>query len=229
MREIVLDSETTGLDPENDKIIEIGAVEVWNFVRTGRTYHQYINPLKEVSAGAFKVHGLSNDFLKDKPPFHKVVDSFLEFIGNAPLVAQNAPFDIAFLNNELRRLRRPGLTNLVVDTLPLAREVKKGGYHNLDALCKFFKIDNSKRDKHGALLDAEILSEVYLALRGGRQFGMELALVGRDTAWTRPDYGPREFVPRITEAELTAHLAFIAGIKNSIWSTYAVHELAEAA
>lgn len=173
MRQIVLDTETTGLDPsQGHKIIEIGCVELVNRRLTGRHYHQYINPEREVDAGAFAVHGISNAMLADKPVFSRVAAAFLEFVGDAELIIHNAAFDIGFLDSELNQLRA-GFGSLtqrcsVIDTLLLARNKHPGQKNNLDALCKRYGVDNSQRDLHGALLDAEILADVYLLMTGGQ-------------------------------------------------------------
>lgn len=170
-RELVLDTETTGLDPNTgDRIVEIGAVELINHMPTGRTYHQYINPERDMPQGAFDVHGLSSEFLSDKPVFKAIADDFLKFVGDDKMVIHNASFDMKFLNAELKWV---GLTVLpmdqAVDTLEIARRKYPGAQNSLDALCRRFGIDNSMREKHGALLDSEILAEVYLELLGGRQ------------------------------------------------------------
>lgn len=171
MREIVFDTETTGFDVDNgDRLVEIGAVELVNHVPTGKTFHQYINPEREVPEEAFKVHGLSYDFLKDYPTFDKVADQWLAFAGDAILVAHNASFDFKFINGQLKELGKPlHEWKNVVDTLEIARNMFPGARCSLDALCKRFEIDNSQRTKHGALLDAELLAEVYLELLGGRE------------------------------------------------------------
>lgn len=170
-REIVFDTETTGFEyAKGERLVEIGAVELINHMPTGVTYHQYINPEKEVPEEAFKVHGLSYDFLKDYPTFDKVADEWLDFIGDAVLVAHNASFDINFVNYELKQLGKSEITwDRVVDTLEIARLLFPGARCNLDALCKRFDIDNSNRTLHGALLDAQLLAEVYLELLGGRE------------------------------------------------------------
>ncbi len=176
MREIVLDTETTGFEPdEGDRIVEIGAVELLDHVPTGRTYHQYINPQRSMPQGAFEVHGLGDDFLADKPVFAEIADAFLEFVGDARLVIHNAAFDMKFLNAELGWVNRPLIAaDRAIDTLAIARRKFPGSPASLDALCRRFGIDNSARTLHGALLDSEILAEVYLELIGGRQpdFGL---------------------------------------------------------
>ena len=171
MREIVLDTETTGFDPETgDRIVEIGGVELYNHVATGRTYHQYINPERSMPAEAFEVHGLGDDFLSDKPKFAQIGQDFVDFVGDARLVIHNAAFDMKFLNAELRWMGLPALPmERAIDTLGMARKKFPGSPATLDALCRRFNIDNSARTLHGALLDSEILAEVYLELIGGRQ------------------------------------------------------------
>lgn len=230
MREIVLDTETTGLDAtRGDRIIEIGAVELVNHFPTGRTYHQYINPQRPVSAGALEVHGLSDDFLADKPVYEEIADRFAEFIGNDILVIHNAPFDIGFINAELDRLNRAPLElDRVIDTLFMARRKHPAGPNSLNALCARYGIDNSRRDKHGALLDAELLADVYIEMIGGRQatFGLSPADQQQGdpseparviTAATRPV----PLAPRLTQADIDAHRAFVATLgENAIWQRY---------
>ncbi|RMF09710.1 MAG: DNA polymerase III subunit epsilon, partial [Alphaproteobacteria bacterium] len=174
MREIVFDTETTGLDPaQGDRLVEIGCVELYNLVPTGKTFHVYINPERDMPQAAYEVHGLSEAFLRDHPVFAEVAADFLDFIGDATLVAHNAEFDMKFINAELTRLGFPPIGNdRVIDTLAIARRNFPGSPATLDALCKRFGIDNSARTKHGALLDAELLADVYLELRGGRQVGL---------------------------------------------------------
>lgn len=173
MRQIVLDTETTGLETSQDhRIIEIGCVEVVNRKLTGRHYHQYINPQRAVDAGAFEVHGISDEFLADKPLFHQVVEEFMAFVDGAELVIHNAPFDVGFINHELAKLKpQRGVVEAnctITDTLVMARQKHPGQRNSLDALCKRYFVDNSQRDLHGALLDAEILADVYLAMTGGQ-------------------------------------------------------------
>ena len=227
MREIVLDTETTGFDPETgDRLVEIGAVELNGHIPTGKTYHQYINPEREVPQDAVDVHGLTLDFLRDKPVFSKVADDFLAFIGNAKLVIHNAAFDIKFLNAELKWLGRPTIPwERAIDTLAIARNKFPGSPASLDALCRRYGIDNSARTLHGALLDSEILAEVYLELIGGRQPDLVLA----DATTKRTGTGPTEFegpksrpapLPwRLTEEERVAHAAFVGDMgDNALWS-----------
>lgn len=219
MREIVIDTETTGLDPRNgDRIVEIAAVELVNHLPTGKVFHHYLNPERAMSEDAFAVHGLSTDFLADKPRFGEIAQSFIEFIDGARLVIHNAEFDLAFLNAELGRLSLTALgRDRAIDTLALARQKFPGAQASLDALCRRFAIDNSARAKHGARLDAELLSEVYLELIGGRQpvLGLVSAAVTSITQTTVVVRPPRVHAP--TEEELAAHAAFIAGMKEPIW------------
>lgn len=227
MREIVLDTETTGFEPETgDRIVEIGAVELYNHVPTGKTYHQYINPERSMPQEAFEVHGLGDDFLRDKPLFAQIVDEFLEFIGDSKLVIHNATFDVKFLNAELGWLKRPLLPkDCAVDTLAIARRKFPGSPASLDALCRRFGIDNSSRTLHGALLDSEILADVYLELIGGKQPDLVLSPVrqgggsdGGDDNW-RPQRRPEPLSPRITDEEKAAHAAFVEKLgEAALWS-----------
>ncbi|RWR31105.1 DNA polymerase III subunit epsilon [Sinirhodobacter populi] len=227
MREIVLDTETTGFEPgEGDRIVEIGAVELFNHVPTGRTYHQYINPERDMPTEAFNVHGLSAEFLSDKPVFAAIAQDFLDFIGgDSKLVIHNASFDMKFLNAELSWVKKPLIADdRAVDTLMMARRKFPGSPASLDALCRRFNIDNSSRTLHGALLDSEILADVYLELIGGRQPGFGLTIEparNRTTAvseeW-RPRPRPVPLPPRLTEEEAQAHEAFVAKLgENAIW------------
>jgi len=230
MRELVLDTETTGLDPLNgDRLVEIGCVEVFNHIATGKTYHQYINPERDMPAGAFAVHGLSEEFLSGYPVFADVVDAFLDFIGDDPLVIHNAQFDMGFINAELRRLKRPALPmSQSVDTVSMARRRFPGAPASLDALCRRFDIDNSSRTKHGALLDAELLAEVYLELRGGRQPGLSLAAAEAGASSANDEAEPAVLQPGTelrpprphapTAEEIAAHDAFVATLKEPLWS-----------
>ena len=189
MREIVWDTETTGFDPfAGDRIVEIGAVELNQHLPTGRVYHQYINPERDMPPGAFEVHGLSIDFLKDFPVFSDIARDFIDFVGDATLIAHNAKFDMKFINAELKNTNLPQVPlNQSLDTLEIARKKFPGAQNSLDALCRRFNIDNSSRQKHGALLDSEILAEVYLELVGGRQPDFSLSLVGQSNLETTSD------------------------------------------
>ncbi len=225
MREIVLDTETTGLDPAGgDRIVEIGCVELVNHLASGETFQCYINPERDMPEGAFRVHGLSGKFLADKPIFADIAEGFLEFIAGDKLVIHNAAFDLGFLNAELERIGRPILPPArAIDTVALARCKYPGAPANLDALCRRFEIDNSERDLHGALLDAELLAEVYLELVGGRQPDLVLPasqLGGADKgAETNADgaRAPRPHAP--SSEEQAAHTAFIATLDDPIWKS----------
>lgn len=229
MREIVLDTETTGLSPDQGhRVVELGCVELLNRIPTGATFHVYLNPDRDMPAEAFAVHGLSAEFLKDKPRFADVADDFLAFIGDAPLVAHNAGFDFGFICHELKRAARAELSrDRVVDTLMLARRRHSAGPYSLDALCGRYGIDNSRRTKHGALLDAEILAEVYLELIGGRQAKLgltdttEVGVIGSDGSVTvRVRETP--LAARLTDADREAHAAFIATLGDgALWLSYA--------
>ena len=231
LREIVLDTETTGIDHgKGDRVIEIGCVELINHVPTGKFFHAYINPEFPVSQGAFGVHGLSNEFLADKPVFAAVAETFADFIGDARLVIHNAAFDVGFLNAEYTRLGRQAIVlDACVDTLSLARRKHPGASNNLDALCSRYGIDNSRRTKHGALLDAEILAEVYIELIGGKQTGLDLTVrpSGRSIpafqtgAAASREMRPRSFLSRLTDAEQAAHAAFVATLgPHTLWDVY---------
>ena len=228
MREIVFDTETTGLDPfQGHRLIEIGCVELVNRIPSGQIFHRYLDPERDVPAEAFAIHGLSAEFLKDKPLFTEIVDEWLDFIGDAPLVAHNAMFDLGFLNAELERARRSLITReRLVDTLLLARRKHPGGPNRLDDLCARYGIDNSRRTKHGALLDAEILAEVYLELIGARQAQLILVETGNGAAGAHAGAGvnrarPGALAPRLTAHERDAHLAFLTTLgENAIWRDY---------
>lgn len=234
MREIVLDTETTGLDPlRGDRLVEIGCVEIFNRMPTGQTFHRYINPERDMPQEAFAVHGLSSEFLGDKPLFAQIVDEFLEFVGDAPLVIHNASFDIGFINAELDRLKRQAIgRDRLVDTLLLARRKHPGVSNRLDDLCSRYAIDNSRRTKHGALLDAELLAEVYIDLIGARQSQLILVeSVSRQSGGTL-DMPRRQrrvpLAPRVTEADRIAHRDFIATLgEKAIWMEFVGTEVLE--
>src|SRR5690348_5273054 len=219
MREIVLDTETTGLDPlRGDRLVEVGCIELVNRMPTGQTFHRYINPQREMAAEAFAVHGLSTEFLADKPLFHEVVEEFLTFIGDAPLVIHNA---------ELDRLKQPPIPrDRLVDTLLLARRKHPGVSNRLDDLCSRYAIDNSRRTKHGALLDAELLAEVYVDLIGARQSVLILAAESQEirvgiTGEAARRQRPVPLAVRVTEADRDAHRAFVATLGDKpIWTEY---------
>jgi DNA polymerase-3 subunit epsilon len=228
MREIVFDTETTGLNPlTGDRMVEIGCVELFNRVETGRTYHAYFNPGRSMPSGAEAVHGLSDAFLADKPSFHETCKDLLEFFGDSPLIAHNASFDFGFLNHELSLCGRPlvCLTRMV-DTLVLARQRHPGAKHSLDALCTRFGVDRSLRIKHGALIDAQLLAQCYIELTGGRQIGLSLAaeISAASQAQRLADSAPiiikvRPPRPhRPSEEELARHAAFVASLVDPIWA-----------
>lgn len=224
MREIVFDTETTGFSfKDGDRMVEIGCVELINKVETGRTFHAYYHPERTMPPEAQRVHGLSDAFLSDKPLFGAQVDDLIEFLGDAPLVAHNATFDFAFLNGELVRSgRKPIDMARMVDTLVIAKSRHPGAKHSLDALCSRYGIDRSHRVVHGALLDAQLLSQVYVELSGGRQIGLTLVSETIETQTTfQPDAAPAIARPaRIftaSDAELARHAAFISKLTNPIW------------
>ncbi|CEG10072.1 DNA polymerase III subunit epsilon [Afipia felis] len=226
MREIVLDTETTGLDAlRGDRLVEIGCVEMFNHMPTGQTYHVYINPERDMPQEAFAVHGLSSEFLSDKPLFAAVAEDFLTFIGDAPLIIHNASFDIGFINMELERVKRAAIPReRLVDTLLLARRKHPGVSNRLDDLCSRYAIDNSRRTKHGALLDAELLAEVYIDLIGARQSSLILAET-RTTSIRVVEVERRvrevPLPPRMTPEEIEAHRAFVATLgDNPIWREF---------
>jgi DNA polymerase-3 subunit epsilon len=225
MREIVLDTETTGLDPfQGHRVVEIGCVELLNRIPTGVTFHRYLNPERDMPQEAFNVHGLSIDFLKDKPLFVDVADEFLEFVGDATLIAHNASFDYGFLCAELERCQRAALTrDRVIDTIALARRKHSAGPYSLDALCVRYGIDNSRRTKHGALLDAEILADVYLELIGARQASLVLVetLAGRGGKRVAASPRPIALPLRISDDDRAAHRDFIATLgEEPLWRHY---------
>ncbi|MCB1358245.1 MAG: DNA polymerase III subunit epsilon [Maritimibacter sp.] len=246
MREIVLDTETTGFDAKTgDRMVEIGAIELVNHMPTGKTYHQYINPERDMPAGAFEVHGLGPDLLtppraaengeitlRDKPVFREIGQAFLDFIGDARLVIHNAKFDVPFLNAELGWIDLPQIPmERAIDTLEIARKKFPGSPASLDALCRRFGIDNSHRTLHGALLDSEILAEVYLELIGGRQPGLVLSPTPQDSrnpeereaADWRPKPRPKPLAARLTKEEAAAHAAFVDGLGDgALWKKFSL-------
>jgi DNA polymerase-3 subunit epsilon len=228
MREIVLDTETTGLDPQDGhRIVEIGAVELFNHVPTGNVYHQYINPLISMPDQAFAIHGLSDEFLSDKPKFSEIAKEFLDFIGSAKLVIHNAAFDIKFINAELKSIDEEEITfDRATDTLAIARKKFPGSPASLDSLCRRFKIDNSARVVHGALLDSQILAEVYLELVGGKQpdFALNIANVSNENNNSifnekRAQVRKEKLKSRLTTEEKANHESFIKKLgDSSMWS-----------
>jgi DNA polymerase-3 subunit epsilon len=229
MREIVIDTETTGLDAANDRIVEIGCVELLNHIPTGQRKQFYVNPGRRMAAEAAAVHGLTDQFLADKPPFAQIVDELIAFIGDAPLIAHNADFDFAFLNAEFGRLgQTPIAAHRMIDTLMLARRKHPAGPNSLDALCSRYYVDASRRTLHGALLDAELLAEVYVELIGGRQASLILTEETEGGGFALPGGGvlrvgqrpePRLF--RVSEAEMAAHRERLQILgANAIWLTY---------
>lgn len=226
MREIVFDTETTGLNAnDGDRIVEIGALELINRVETGRTYHAYFNPDRPMNPDAQAIHGLSDTFLADKPRFEDCVEDLLDFFEDSPLIAHNAMFDLGFLNAELRRCGRLTLPqSRIIDTLAIARSRHPGAKHSLDALCTRFGVDRSLRVKHGALIDTQLLAQVYVELTGGRQIGLSLAETPvTDAAEMPAPIGPTMTHGRVgrvdqpTADELAAHAAFIAGLDSPLW------------
>ncbi len=226
MREIVLDTETTGLDPNSGhRIVEIGCIELHHHLPTGETWQSYVNPERDIPDGAFQVHGLSEEFLSKQPVFAGIAGDFLDFIADSKLVIHNAAFDLGFINAELTRLGFPPIPrSRGVDTVQMARSRYPGAQANLDALCRRFGIDNSARAKHGALLDAELLAEVYLELTGGRQPNFELAgkqaappetTAAASASGRTPGRTPRPHAPN--EEEAAAHAAFLGRLENPIW------------
>ncbi len=231
MREIVLDTETTGFDAQGkDRVIEIGCVELLNYMPTGETFHVYINPKRDVPIEAQNVHGITTQFLKDKPLFREIADDFIEFIQDDTLIIHNAPFDVGFLNAELDRVNRPLVQmTRVLDTLALARRKYPAGPNSLDALCKRYNIDNSNRTYHGALLDSELLADVYLELTGQRQANLELASANKNSAdetkttttSEAPKKRPTPLNSRITPESTKAHEAFLKTIKTTpLWAQF---------
>ena len=221
MKEIILDTETTGLDPKlGHRIVEIGAIELINHIPTDKTYHCYINPEREVDQGAFEVHGLSTQFLSQFETFENVVDEFNAFIKGDPIIIHNAPFDIGFLNSELLAIGRNAIDeNRIIDTLPMARQKFPGAQVNLNALCRKYNIDNSHRDLHGALVDADLLASVYLELIGGKQPGLQLATERKKQGITETvvQKGRVKRVFAVNATELEAHSRLLDSLANPIW------------
>jgi DNA polymerase-3 subunit epsilon len=227
MREIIFDTETTGLDPlAGDRLVEIGCIELVNRFPTGKTFHFYFNPERDMPETAFKIHGLSIEFLKDKPLFAEKADDLIAFLGDAQLVAHNAMFDLGFLNAELERIGRAVVSReRMIDTLLLARRKHPGGSNRLDDLCQRYQIDNSRRTKHGALLDAELLAEIYVELIGARQASLVLSQSATPAAAAGAIVVVRErsapLAIRLTEEERAAHRSFIATLgEAAIWRDY---------
>ena len=225
IREVCFDTETTGFDPaQGHRVVEIACVEIFDLLPTGREFHVHVDPERDVPAEATKVHGLTREFLRGKPKFAQVAREFLDFIGDAQLVAHNASFDIRFVDAELRRLRMPPLANRYVDTVALARRKFPGAKASLDDLCRRFGIDLSGREKHGALIDTQLLARVYLELNGGRERKLGLVVGDADVA-TAP-VAQRVFrapspLGLPSEEELALHGAFVGGLKNPLWDSLA--------
>lgn len=231
-RQIVLDTETTGLDPrKGDRLVEIAGIEIGNLMPTGRSFHKYINPERDMPEEAYRIHGLSGDFLKDKPKFADICEEFIDFIGDAKLVIHNAEFDMKFINAELAMISRPPIEMArIVDTLALARRKHPGAPNSLDALCARYKIDNSHRTRHGALLDSELLAEVYLELMGGRQSTLALAVNQKSqTPGAQQHAAQREYLSqRATEIastlaaeEYEEHLKLVEGLgEKALWKAF---------
>jgi DNA polymerase-3 subunit epsilon len=220
IREIVIDTETTGLDPaQGHRLVEVGAVELVNHLPTGRSFHSYLNPERDVPEDALRVHGLTAEFLSGYPTFPEIVDDLLAFLGEAPLIAHNAAFDLRFIDAELRRCRRDALgLARARDTLAMAQRRFPGAPASLDALCRRFAIDATARTKHGALLDSELLAEVYLHLLGGRQADLGLVIGGAVVTATAATRAPRPPRPHAASPEeLAAHAAFIARLHDPVW------------
>jgi len=224
MREVALDTETTGLSPvQGDRLVEIGCVELINYLPTGKTFHKYINPERDVPEGARRVHGLSEEFLADKPKFKEIADEFLEFIGDSKLVIHNAKFDMGFINAELVRIKKPTLPmTRAIDTLQMARDKFKGARASLDALCKRFNISlESREDRHGALIDTELLAKVYLELKGGKQRtllsggGNEKKVSASNVSVKKVDRKKRDFPP--SDEEVSEHNEFLKQINKPAW------------
>ena len=224
MRKIVLDTETTGLRPsEGHRVIEIAAIEIIDYLPTGKTYQQYINPQRDVPETSFKVHGLSYEFLKDKPLFEQIVNEFLEFVGKDPIVAHNIDFDIGFLNYELKACGQDILKNEKIDTVSIAREKFPGQSVSLDALCKRFAIDNTQREKHSATIDTELLARVYIELMDARELSLDLnnvKVIGKvSSSFNTEKIKNRNLASRLTDHEKKLHDSFIKTLgEHSIWN-----------
>lgn len=237
MREIIFDTETTGLSPlTGDRLVEIGCVELFNRVETGRTFHAYFNPGRSMPSGAEAIHGLTDIFLSDKPAFQDRCEELLEFLGDCPLIAHNASFDFGFLNHELNLCGRPLIClSRMIDTLVLARQRHPGAKHSLDALCTRFGVDRSLRIKHGALIDAQLLTQVYIELTGGRQIGLSLAPSSTSADAQLGDAGPQPVKAAIrpprphcaSHEELERHVAFLRTISDPIWNRLDATRLTE--
>ncbi|MBL8599500.1 MAG: DNA polymerase III subunit epsilon [Devosia sp.] len=229
-----MDTETTGLSPlTGDRVVEIGGVELFNHIPTGKTFHQYINPDRQMTADAYNVHGLSDEFLRDKPRFAEIADNMLAFFGDATLIAHNAPFDVSFLNFELEKAGRPALRNPIIDTVAVARDKHPGARVSLDALCKHYGIDNSRRTLHGALLDSEILADVYLELIGGRQVALALveevnvSYAGATLVAHAAPQRPTPLPSRLDAETLAAHMSLIRTMgEAALWGYYRDEEAA---
>ena len=223
MRQIVLDTETTGLRPsEGHRVIEIAAIEIVNYLPTGNIYQQYINPQRDVPEASFKVHGLSYEFLKDKPLFENIINKFLEFVGNDPIIAHNVDFDVGFLNHELRECGLPTLKNKKIDTVTIAREKFPGQSVSLDALCKRLSIDNTQRERHSAVIDTELLAKVYIELLDARELSLDLDVTKKQsssqTSFDISQIQNRDLPNRLTDDEKIAHAKFIETLgDNAIW------------
>ncbi len=228
MRQIFLDTETTGLNPaQGHRIIEIAAVELINRRFTDKHFHVYLNPERDIEAAAQEVHGITLEFLQDKPLFHEVVDEFLDFVSGAELIIHNAPFDVGFINMELGKIERPNIETFchsIIDTLKMAKDMRPGQRNNLDALCRFYNIDNSKRTLHGALLDAELLADVYMAMTRGQE-SLLMDLVETKNAFADAGQSPRNTTIKVltaTESELEAHQQYLEGLSkggNCVWNS----------
>lgn len=228
MRQIFLDTETTGLNPaQGHRIIEIAAVELINRRLTDKHFHVYLNPERDIEAAAQEVHGITVEFLQDKPLFHEIADEFLDFISGAELIIHNAPFDVGFINVELGKIERPNIETFchsIIDTLRMAKDMRPGQRNNLDALCRFYNIDNSKRTLHGALLDAELLADVYMAMTRGQE-SLMMDLVETKNTFTDAGQSPRNTTIKVltaTESELDAHQQYLEGLSkggNCVWNS----------